>query len=172
MPYIYPVLVLLVTFLLLLVTSTMCIDKKDHKEDTSCSGTYCLLVHGQQAAHQYRHLHSRAQSPTDQFDGNSPTYLREASPAEHPELFCSFKEWIEKKLSITANFCFACDEIMRTYISIRLRMVLSSLISKGLSNSNMTSVLSGFISHWTTADGFVLEMIKGKGIFSSSGRGL
>jgi len=47
------------------------------------------------------------------------------------------------------------------------RIVLSSLISKGREKSNMTLVRSRDISHWITANWFVLTTMKGSGIFSS-----
>lgn len=55
-----------------------------------------------------------------------------------------------------------------THNPIFLRIVLSSFISKGMLNSNMTSVLSRLISHWITDALFVFTTMNGSGIFSWS----
>lgn len=54
-----------------------------------------------------------------------------------------------------------------TYIPIFFKIVLSSLISNGILKSNITSVRSRDMSHWITADAFVLTTMNGNGILSS-----
>ena len=72
-----------------------------------------------------------------------------------------------EQVSASAGASAGAGDSSCTYMCIFFSIVLSSLISKGKEKSNMTLVRSRDMSHWITADWFVLTTIKGSGIFSS-----